>query len=154
MMPDAKSIPEEYRAAGSLKDGCLAPFLSYLSLFTSFGTLLCCALPSLMVLLGLGATMASLLSAQPWLVVLARHRDWTFSISGTLIAADFVYIYGLAPRLRVQGGASESCPIDGSSVCAKTDRISRIALWVAAAVYGVGFFTAYVLGPLLWKFGS
>ena len=31
--------------------------LSYLSLFTSFETLLCRALPSLMVLLGLGATV-------------------------------------------------------------------------------------------------
>ena len=30
--------------------------LSYISLFTSFGTLLCCALPSLLVLLGLGAS--------------------------------------------------------------------------------------------------
>lgn len=33
--------------------------LGYLSLFTSLGTLLCCALPSLLVALGLGATVAS-----------------------------------------------------------------------------------------------
>jgi hypothetical protein len=33
--------------------------LGYLSLFTSLGTLLCCALPSLLVLLGLGATVAT-----------------------------------------------------------------------------------------------
>ena len=42
--------------------------VSYLSLFTSFGTLLCCALPSLLVLFGLGATVASFLSSLPWLV--------------------------------------------------------------------------------------
>ncbi len=35
------------------------PWLSYLSLFTSLGTLFCCALPSLLVLFGLGATVAS-----------------------------------------------------------------------------------------------
>jgi uncharacterized protein (DUF924 family) len=35
--------------------GTRSGLLSYLSLFTSFGTLLCCALPSLLVLLGLGA---------------------------------------------------------------------------------------------------
>ena len=52
--------------------------LSYISLFTSFGTLLCCALPSLLVLLGLGATVASFLSAVPWLVVLSRHKTWVF----------------------------------------------------------------------------
>ena len=39
--------------------------LSYLSLFTSLGTLLCCALPSLLVLFGLGTTVASVLSVSP-----------------------------------------------------------------------------------------
>lgn len=43
-------------------------YLSVLSLFASLGTLVCCALPSLFVLLGLGATLASLLSSAPWLV--------------------------------------------------------------------------------------
>ena len=33
--------------------------LSYFSLFTSLSTLLCCALPSLLVLFGLGALVAS-----------------------------------------------------------------------------------------------
>jgi hypothetical protein len=56
--------------------------LNYFSLFSSFGTLLCCALPSVLVLLGLGTTVASLLSAMPWLVNLSRHKIWTFSISG------------------------------------------------------------------------
>ncbi len=41
--------------------------LSYFSLFTSFGTLLCCALPSLLVLFGLGASVVSMLSFLPWL---------------------------------------------------------------------------------------
>src|ERR1700682_446609 len=70
--------------------------LSYLSLFTSFGTLLCCALPSLLVLLGLGATVASFLSAVPWLVTLSHHKNWVFAISGLLIAGNFFYIYVLA----------------------------------------------------------
>ena len=41
-------------------------------------------LPSILVLLGLGTTVASLLSAAPWLVSLSRHKIWTFSIAGTL----------------------------------------------------------------------
>ena len=40
--------------------------LGYLALFTSFGTLLCCALPLLFVLLGLGATVASVVSSAGW----------------------------------------------------------------------------------------
>src|SRR5437764_3964217 len=83
--------------------------LSYLALFTSFGTLLCCALPSLLVLLGLGATVASFLSAVPWLVALSRHKTWVFAISGLLIGANLLYVYAIAPRLREAGTA---CPAD------------------------------------------
>src|SRR5260370_36795854 len=56
--------------------------LSFLSLFTSLGTLLCCALPSRLVLLGLGATVASFLSSAPWLVSLSRHKLWVFALPG------------------------------------------------------------------------
>jgi hypothetical protein len=120
--------------------------LSYLSLFTSVGTLLCCALPSLLVLLGLGATVALVLSAAPWLVTLARHRVWVFTTAGTLIAGNFLYVYFVAPRLKTQG---QACPVeDGPSVCDNATRISRVALWVAAVIYGIGFFAAYLLAPL------
>jgi hypothetical protein len=121
--------------------------LSYLSLFTSVGTLLCCALPSLLVLLGLGATVASVLSAVPWLVTLGRHKVWVFTAAGALIAGNFLYVNLLAPRLKHQ-----ACPIEDSpTMCDKATRISRVALWVAAVIYGMGFFTAYLLGPILVK---
>jgi mercuric ion transport protein len=56
--------------------------LSYLSLFTSLGTLLCCALPSLFVLFGFGATVASVLSQTPWLVAMSHHKQWVFIAAG------------------------------------------------------------------------
>ena len=56
--------------------------LSFLSLFTSLGTLLCCALPSLLVLFGLGATVATVLSEVPWLVSLSHHKHWVFIVAG------------------------------------------------------------------------
>jgi len=52
------------------KPGKQSALLSYFSLFTSVSTLLCCALPSLLVLFGLGASVASVLSFLPWLVTL------------------------------------------------------------------------------------
>lgn len=118
----------------------------YLSLFASLGTLVCCALPSLLVLVGLGATMASLLSAVPWLVTLSRHKDWVFAASGALIAANFYYQYRLAPRLLAQGGA---CPPGDADACARAARTSRVLLVVSTVIYGVGFATAYVVGPVL-----
>src|SRR3954463_9875271 len=83
--------------------------LSYLSLFTSFGTLLCCALPSLLVLIGLGATVASFLASVPWLVTLSRHKNLVFAVSGLLIAANFAYVHILAPKLLADRAA---CPPD------------------------------------------
>jgi mercuric ion transport protein len=71
--------------------------LGCVSLFTSLGTLLCCALPSLLVLLGLGATVASVLSAAPWLVWVSRRKEWVFLVSGLLIAVNFLYVYRLSP---------------------------------------------------------
>jgi mercuric ion transport protein len=120
--------------------------LSYFSLFTSVGTLLCCALPSLLVLAGLGASVASTLSALPWLVALSRHKQWTFAISGALIAMSFVNMYYLAPRWR-----AKACAPENPSACEDASKVSRALLWLSASVYGVGFFVAYVLGPLLRK---
>ena len=125
--------------------------LSYLSLFTSFGTLLCCALPSLLVLLGLGATVASFLSAVPWLVALSRHKTWVFAVSGFLIASNMAYVYALAPRFRKDLAA---CPADAPDACTSASRFSRIVLWISAAIYGIGVFSAFVLGPLLMRFAS
>jgi len=124
--------------------------LSYLSLFTSLGTLLCCALPSLLVLLGLGATVASFLSAVPWLVMLSRHKAWVFAISGLLIGANLIYIYVLMPRLQDSGAA---CPTYAPRACNSASRLSRVVLWISLAIYAIGVLSAFVLGPLLMRFG-
>jgi mercuric ion transport protein len=123
--------------------------LGYFSLFTSVGTLLCCALPSLLVLAGLGASVASTLSALPWLVTLSRHKHWAFAISGTLIALSFLNMYYLAPRLRAR-----ACDPANSSACDNASTLARTLLWISAAIYAIGFSAAYALGPLLTKLDS
>ncbi len=122
-----------------------AALLNYFSLFSSFSTLICCALPSVLVLLGLGTTVASLLSAAPWLVSLSRHKIWTFSIAGTLIAMSFVMTYAIAPRLH--GG--EVCAADDPTTCGEVSKFSRVILWGSALIWSGGFFIAYLLAPIL-----
>lgn len=117
--------------------------LGFLSLFTSSGTLICCALPSLFVLFGLGTTVASVLSTAPWLVTLSRHKAWVFAVSGILLALNVFYIYALAPRIR---GTDENCADDA---CATADRFSRSLLWTSGAVYLAGYAAAYVLPAFL-----
>ena len=120
--------------------------LSYFSLFTSLGTLLCCALPSLLVLFGLGASVASMLSSMPWLVVLSRHKGWTFAVSGILIGLSFVNLYYIAPRLQMG-----RCSPDDSTACEEAGSLSKTLLWVSASIYAVGFFVAFALGPILTR---
>ncbi|MFN2567465.1 MAG: hypothetical protein ABR499_20910 [Gemmatimonadaceae bacterium] len=121
--------------------------LGYLGLFSSVGTLLCCALPSLLVILGLGATVASVLASAPWLVALSRHKAWVFATSGLLVAGNFYYVYRLAPRLLARSGA---CDVDDPN-CVRATRTSRALLWVSALLLTAGFSVAYllpiVLGP-------
>jgi hypothetical protein len=122
-----------------------AALLNYFSLFSSFSTLLCCALPSVLVLLGMGATVASLLSAAPWLVSLSRHKIWTFSTAGALIAASFVVTYYVAPRFL----RADVCEADDPATCGEVSKVSRVLLWVSATIWMCGFFMAYLLGPIL-----
>jgi mercuric ion transport protein len=133
------------RNAGA-PNGRHSAVLSYFSLFTSLSTLLCCALPSLLVLFGLGASVASMLSFLPWLVALSRHKVPTFSISGALIVCSLVNTYYILPRFRMQ-----ECKPDNPDACVEASRLSRILLWVSAAIYAAGFFVAFVLGPILSK---
>ncbi len=137
-MTTATSIEPERRARR-------AALLNYFSLFSSFSTLICCALPSVLVLLGMGTAVASLLSAAPWLVSLSRHKIWTFSIAGTLIACSFVMTYVVAPRLR----EGETCDADDPTTCGEVSKLSRVLLWGSAIIYSGGFFVAYLLGPVL-----
>lgn len=133
------TVAEKDRPYGSGWRG----FWNYLSLFGSLSTLLCCALPSLLVLFGLGATVASFLSAMPWLVSLSRHKNWVFIISGVLIGLSFVQTYYVSPKLQA------ACAAGDPSACATASRFSRIVLWLAALIFTAGFFVAYVLGPIL-----
>ena len=120
-------------------------WFQYLSLFTSLGTLLCCALPSLLVLFGLGATVASVLSAAPWLVKMSKHKDWTFAVAGLLIGANFVYVYAVAPRFK-----ERECAV-GEDACGTASRFSTTVLWISTGLYAAGVFVAFVLGPIfMW----
>ena len=118
--------------------------LSYFSLFTSMSTLLCCALPSLLVLFGLGASVASMLSFLPWLVTLSHYKQVTFFVSGVLITLSFVNMYYFAPRLRAQ-----QCTPDNPRACGDASRASKVLLWISTVIYVLGFSVAYVLGPFL-----
>jgi hypothetical protein len=59
-------------------------------------------------------------------------------------------VYLVAPKLLAQGA---SCLPNNPGACDVATRTSRFVLWVSGAIYVVGFFSAYLLGPLLMRFG-
>jgi hypothetical protein len=118
---------------------------AYVSLFASVSTLLCCALPSLFVLLGLGATVASMLTSVPWLVTLSQHKGSVFAVAGLLFGLNVYYVRVLVPRL--QGSAG--CPPEQREACERVRRQSSVVLGISGSLLVVGFAVAYLLPPLL-----
>jgi hypothetical protein len=117
--------------------------LSWLTLFATTGTLVCCALPIILVMLGLGATVAALTSSLPLLITLSQHKAWVFAFSGLMLGLSGWLLY----RSR------HSCPSDPQlgELCNKTQLWNRRIYWVSVAIWGIGFFAAYFALPLrLW----
>jgi len=114
--------------------------LSWLTLLASTGTLLCCALPILLVSLGFGAVVASLTSSLPVLVTLAEYESWMFSLSASLLLAT-AWVLWIRPQ---------HCPIDPQLAqrCTRARVWNRRVFWVATVVWAVGFTAAYLLLPI------
>lgn len=104
------------------------------------GTLLCCALPILLVSLGLGATVAAFLSAAPWLVALSHYKAWMFAVSAAGLAAAGFFLFR----------PGRTCPADPrlARLCAAADRWNPGVFTMACVLWVVGAFAAYLWLPL------
>ncbi len=118
-----------------------ARWLTFFSLFTSSGTLLCCALPALLVALGAGAALSTLVAAVPGLVWVSEYKEAVFGIAGVML--------GLSGWLQWRARFAP-CPIDAAlrEACLSTRKTSQRVYLVSVAVYAVGGWFAFVQ-PLL-----
>ena len=118
--------------------------LPALGLFTSVGTLLCCALPALLVTLGMGAVLAGFISAVPWITAVSAHKAIIFAVTGGVLA--------LSAFLQWRGRYAP-CPIDPqqAKVCMRLRRIGLITLLISVAVYMVGFFFAFLAADIFYS---
>jgi hypothetical protein len=110
--------------------------LSSLTLLTSVSTLLCCALPALLVAIGAGAVVAGLVTAVPQIVFLSEHKVALFTVAGGLLMGSGVMRYA---------SRNAPCPVDpgGAAACRRLRRFSGSVLYVSIALYGIGFFFAF-----------
>lgn len=125
---------------------CRQTILPFLSLFTSVGTLLCCALPALLVTLGMGATLAGFIGAVPWITAVSDYKPYIFSIAALLLALATVMQW----RAR-----HAPCPPDPQKAraCKILRRISWGILILSVLLYAVGFFFAFLAADLFYGQG-
>lgn len=116
-------------------------FFSLFSLLASSSTLVCCALPALFVSLGMGTTVAGLVSAFPGIVLLSQHKILVFSMALVLLSASGILL--LVSR-------NEPCPIDPklAKMCSVERKRSKIIYIVSVSIFLIGSFVAFIL-PIL-----
>lgn len=117
--------------------------LIWLTLFATTGTLVCCALPIALVTLGLGAAVATLVGALPFLVTLSKYKILTFLLSGALLTLAGTMIYR----------PGRNCPTDSKRglLCTRSQLWNRRVFWLSILLWGIGFFTSFLVLPLqLW----
>jgi hypothetical protein len=115
---------------------------SLISLFTSGGTLICCALPALLVAIGAGAALSSLIASVPQLVWFSEHKTGVF-----LVATVMLIVSGFMQwRARYL-----PCPADPAlaQACTAARKMSLRLYLVSLLIFLTGGFFAF-LAPLLF----
>ncbi len=115
---------------------------SMLSLFSSGGTLICCALPAMMVAIGAGAALSSLVSAVPQIVWFSENKVTVFWFAALMLVASGAMQWR-ARRL--------PCPADPAlaRACVSARRLSAWTYAFSVLVFLIGGFFAFVAPVLL-----
>lgn len=110
---------------------------AWLALLASGSTLICCALPALLVTLGAGAALSTLVSAVPQLVWISEHKTPVF------LGATAMMALGGWVQWR---NRTAPCPIDPKlrDACMRTRRFSARLYLFSLAVLAVGGWFAFI----------
>ena len=113
-----------------------------ISLFTSLGTLLCCALPALMVSIGAGAVLAGLVSNFPELIFLSKYKIYVFSIAGVLL---------LTSGYMLWNNRNAACPNDpiAAKMCTQLKIINKYIYIFSLIIFLIGLFFAFILPKII-----
>mgnify|MGYP007079442344 FL=1 len=114
-----------------------------LSLFTSMGTLVCCALPALLVTLGMGAALAGFVGAVPWITAIADYKIYVFAGAGIMLTLSTIMQWR---------GRYAPCPADPvkAKACTRLKKISWGILVFSIIIYLIGFFFAFLAADIFF----
>lgn len=110
---------------------------AWAALAAASGTLVCCALPALLVMLGAGAALAGLVSVLPQIVWLSEHKMLVFGVAGAAMAAAGWM------QWRARGAP---CPADPAlrDACLRTRRASARVYALSLCLLALGAWFAFV----------
>lgn len=110
---------------------------SVVTLLASSSTLICCAIPALLVSLGAGAALASLVAVFPQIVWISEHKEVIFAVSALLM------ILGGLLQWR---NRNAPCPIDPAlrDACLKTRKNSLRIYWISLVLLLIGAWFAFI----------
>jgi hypothetical protein len=112
-----------------------------ISLLFCSGTLVCCALPAFLVLIGAGSVMAALVSRMPGLVLLSEQKTLVFSLAALALV-------GAGRSLQLSARRPCSSDLSQARRCRRRLRQARVIYGLSCAAFLVGAGISYGL-PLL-----
>ena len=117
---------------------------NFFSLFASSSTLICCALPSLFVVLGAGASFASLLTIFPFLIVLSQYK-----VTISLIALATIALAGFAHFKT----ARLPCPADPElgRACLRLRKRARALYYVSVGIFVFATIFTYLIPRVMFS---
>jgi magnesium-transporting ATPase (P-type) len=117
--------------------------LPSLSLFTSTGTLICCALPALLVTLGMGASLAGFVGVFPWITAISEYKVAVFAMAGIMLS--------LSAWMQWRARHAP-CPADArkAKACMRLRKISWGILVFSIVIYVTGIFFAFFAADIFY----
>ena len=112
--------------------------VNYLALFTSTGNIFCCALPALLVSIGAGATLSSLISIFPQLIILSIYKIPIF------IGAFIILIISGIMQYQTK---SMPCPADKkqADACRQARKVSMVMYFASVGIFLIGLLFALII---------
>lgn len=110
-----------------------------LALFTSATTLICCALPAMLVMLGMGAVWSGVIGTVPGITWFGANKGLVFAVTGLVLAASGAWQWH---------ARTLPCPADPvkARACTRLRRISWTLWGISVAAFCVGGFFAFFPG--------
>ena len=120
--------------SGEVKSPSVLP--ATLALFTSVTTLICCALPAILVLFGMGAVWSGVLGAVPGITWFGANKTLVFSVTGLVLIASGAWQWH---------ARNLPCPVDPvkARACTRLRRISWTLWGISVAAFCIGGFFAF-----------